>query len=172
MSTSIDQSGLVVASDYVSLATTLKIESSYLKDTITGAKHLLHPKAFNLLINLKPGIELKMLRELGEKQHLRPEELNDQFRGVIIPADPETEANYEYRAKAPLSFELCATFNRSSGDKFPKATPAMPFTSIKPVPAEGGLFVFGGITAWGHPAGRFCFERTIDKDFFLSPEKR
>ena len=102
----------------------------------------------------------------------RPEELNDQFRGVIIPADPETEANYEYRAKAPLSFELCATFNRSSGDKFPKATPAMPFTSIKPVPAEGGLFVFGGITAWGHPAGRFCFERTIDKDFFLSPEKR
>jgi hypothetical protein len=87
-------------------------------------------------------------------------ELNDAFRNVEIPNDPVTGKPYEYRAKGEVSFELCAEF-------------ALPFD---PATQNGGRngsiaypmdMYYGPYGSnWKHDAGRYCFERTIDKDYF------
>lgn len=85
-------------------------------------------------------------------------QLNDEFRGIIIPKDPESGLDYEYQAEGNLSFTLCANFNRPSRvGKFNNKllpTPARAF----PGPFKAGT--------WEHAEGRVCFDRTIDKDFF------
>lgn len=87
-------------------------------------------------------------------------ELNDQFRGVIVPQDPETSTSYEYQKSEDLKFTLCAVFNRASiGQTENKYRPVVPF---------GGPF---GADTWEHVEGRVCFERTIDKDFFTPISK-
>jgi len=73
-----------------------------------------------------------------------------------VPTDPETEQSYEYRVKSASepSFELCTTFNleqKGQGQMQPKT----------PYPVDGGLF-----QNWDHPAGRYCFERKIDKELY------
>lgn len=91
-------------------------------------------------------------------------ELNDRFRGIIVPKDPETGSGYEYEIKGLLTFELCATFNRPGLED----SSFLPKEALRTAVTRPGPF---GDTTWEHPAGRFCFERTIDKDFF-APEKR
>lgn len=82
-------------------------------------------------------------------------ELNDEFRGIVIPKDPETGKDFEYEVKEALKFALCAAFNRPSRSASASEAP-------KPaVPHEGP---FGNET-WEHKEGRICFERTIDPDF-------
>lgn len=84
-------------------------------------------------------------------------ELNDAFRGIVIPQDPEHRVAYEYTSQNKQTFSLCAKFNRESLGQ--------DFTSVKPVPAEfSGPF---GTETWEHGTGKVCFERTIDKDFFI-----
>lgn len=84
-------------------------------------------------------------------------ELNDEFRGVIVPPDPETGSEFGYEARGPLVFALCADFNQ----------PSLGQTDNVPKPLSTGPF---GPEIWEHGAGRVCFERTIDQDFF-PPEK-
>lgn len=84
--------------------------------------------------------------------------------GWIIPVNPETEAPYEYERTGNLSFRLCATFNLPtpklvSGD-YPMPRPAM-----------SESIVLKGQSSWQHEAGRQCFDRTIDPDFFPPIEK-
>ena len=87
-------------------------------------------------------------------------ELNDEFRGVIVPQDPETGEEFGYEAAGPLTFALCANFNRPSlGQSAEAPKPAAPALR-SPL---GSPF---GQETWEHGAGRVCFERTIDKDFF------
>ncbi len=93
-------------------------------------------------------------------------DLNDDFRGIVVPQDPEHRISYEYEVKNGLAFALCANFNRPSllQDQNPR-TPKLT------MPAElfgGGPF---GAETWEHTMGRVCFERTIDKDFFVPLEK-
>ncbi len=83
--------------------------------------------------------------------------LRDDVRGFSAPKDPETSALYEYALKGPLSFELCATFNRASNE----GATGMP----KSVPVG-----FYGAENWEHGLGKICFTRTIDKDLY-PPEK-
>jgi len=81
-------------------------------------------------------------------------ELEDSLRGVVIPADPETDAQYVYNIIGEETFELCATFGASSEGKI----------------AEPLYYPYSQEN-WDHEAGRFCFERTIDPDFFEDEQK-
>ncbi|MHB8652159.1 MAG: DUF5671 domain-containing protein [Minisyncoccota bacterium] len=86
-------------------------------------------------------------------------ELNDPIGGFVLPTDPETNSSYEYTTNGTMSFQLCATFGRPSGND----QPTIP--RIAPTPMyPGGK---GGIDEhWQHGAGRTCFERTIDPKFY------
>lgn len=82
------------------------------------------------------------------------EDLEDPLRGISIPKEPQTQANYEYKVLGPESFELCATFALASRASL-EIQPPQPFFR------EGN---------WQHGSGRVCFERTIDKEFYR-PQK-
>ncbi|MDP2586405.1 MAG: DUF5671 domain-containing protein [Candidatus Komeilibacteria bacterium] len=82
--------------------------------------------------------------------------LNDELRGVRVPQDPENNTDYEYEVKGPNQFALCATFNLSYIDPQPMYA--------KPQFSYDGRFI--GNPTWEHQAGKNCFERTIDEDFF------
>lgn len=69
-----------------------------------------------------------------------------------VPTDPETNEAYGYSALSDETFELCATFSRSS-DKLD--------TGTRPVYSPERTW-----TNWDYEAGEYCFERTIDPDFY------
>lgn len=80
-------------------------------------------------------------------------ELEDDLRGVIIPIDPESKEPYEYQIISPLSFRLCARFSTASREDLATIKPAMsPFGDIS--------------VNWEHGLGHWCFDRTIDPDFY------
>lgn len=86
-------------------------------------------------------------------------DLQDSIRGLYLPKDPATNTDYEYQVTGPLSFTLCATFALpTTGNTTAKNAPAAP------MPA--GLYYDGIDQNWQHAAGRVCFDRTIDKDFY------
>ena len=77
--------------------------------------------------------------------------------GIIdysAPTDPETKAPYIYEKTSDLSFKLCADFNlvnqknNSASDMSYSARP------------------YGKLESWDHPAGNYCFERTIDPELY------
>lgn len=82
--------------------------------------------------------------------------LDDPLLGFAVPFDPETEAVYEYASTGAASFQLCADFSLESkkGGNPMETKPRAPF----PV----GMMDQN----WEHGAGRHCFDRTIDPDFF------
>jgi hypothetical protein len=85
-------------------------------------------------------------------------DLNDTISGFTAPTDPQSKENYEYKIidAEKLSFELCAVFNKEAANK--------DVGNLRIGPA--------GIDAnWYHPAGRYCFERTIDKQLYPPLEK-
>ncbi len=86
------------------------------------------------------------------------DDLRDDIRGIRIPADPATGANYTYEAIGPLSFRLCAEFARpSSADiqgRYPKTATPYPVGQ------------YYGQDTWTHQAGRVCFDRTIDPEIY------
>lgn len=93
--------------------------------------------------NLK-DIQQNIINYWQSKEKL-PEKLSDlegPTFGFKVPVDPQTKINYEYIIKdfINLSFELCANFNKPS--------------------------VSSVVGNWSHQAGRFCFNRTIDKQFY------
>ncbi|HYF10000.1 MAG TPA: DUF5671 domain-containing protein [Candidatus Paceibacterota bacterium] len=85
-------------------------------------------------------------------------QMKDPLSYYDIPVDPETGANYEYKATGARSFELCATFDlnpRSSSSAMSIARP----------------YGFGPNDNWEYKEGRHCFERTIDPQIY-APMKR
>jgi hypothetical protein len=102
-------------------------------------------------------------------------ELNDKFRGITVPQDPETGEEFGYEARGSLTFALCADFNRPTLGQSPEMRqPAMPpFTGHPEMPKPAMTSFEGpfGQETWEHEAGKICFERTIDKDFFIPLEK-
>jgi len=79
--------------------------------------------------------------------------LKDDLRNVNLPDDPETKTQYEYEVKNNETFVLCSIFSqKTESDR-----------SSENSPYFSGIY---GNTTWDHDAGRFCFERKIDKDFF------
>jgi hypothetical protein len=87
--------------------------------------------------------------------------LRDDIRGVQVPKDPESGADYGYEILGPENFKLCAVFvlpSFGTGDsKIPQ-----------PAYLGGGYYGEGN---WDHQAGLVCFERKIDKEIY-KPEKR
>ena len=75
-------------------------------------------------------------------------DLNESISGYKVPVDPQTKSSYEYIVKdtVNLSFELCATFNKPS--------------------LKNAFITLDNNQNWVHPAGRFCFERIIDKQLY------
>lgn len=81
-------------------------------------------------------------------------QLNDPLLNNTVPVDPQTGAAYEYTRTAELGFELCANFNDVSRQN----------TAVRTMPV-----MVGGAPQsdnWSHPAGRYCFVRSIDPAFF------
>jgi hypothetical protein len=83
--------------------------------------------------------------------------MEDPLSGFIVPVDPETGEPYEYSIlnNAALTFELCAIFNRASGE--------LEGADVQPKPVIRDPF---GNAHWQHDAGRQCFERTIDPELY------
>ncbi len=87
--------------------------------------------------------------------------LKDPLFGYSAPVDPQTQQSYEYSVKGVYEFELCATFLKKSdtaghAGKYPYPEMAMaPYGGDNPAN-----------NIWNHEAGRVCFKRTIDPDFY------
>jgi hypothetical protein len=82
-------------------------------------------------------------------------ELEDPISGFTIPLDPQTRTPYEYERVAPLVFNLCAEFNKTSqmiGGSISRNLYPEPIGRIG--------------ESWQHEAGRQCFERTIDPELY------
>lgn len=72
--------------------------------------------------------------------------LTDPLSGYTTPVDPRTEEPYTYRVTGPLTFTLCATFERESEEQQREyMTRPMDFSD-----------------SWTHGVGETCFDRTID----------
>ena len=87
--------------------------------------------------------------------------LKDDIRGVQIPKDPESGAEYGYEILSLESFKLCANFVLPS---FGAKNAGVP----RPAYPEAGYY---SESNWDHEAGPACFERKIDKEIY-KPEKR
>lgn len=87
------------------------------------------------------------------------DDLRDPARGFEPPSDPDSDLPYAYRVLTPLSFELCAVFATEQNAKDRSGAHA-------PSPAYFGK---GAVNfSWTHGAGKSCFSRTIDPDFWRS----
>lgn len=80
--------------------------------------------------------------------------LTDSLRGITIPKDPQTGEKYVYQIKNDLTFALCASFNKEGRAESTRG----PILLSPP-----------GNELWQHPAGNYCFERTIDPAFYPLP---
>lgn len=82
--------------------------------------------------------------------------LEDPISGYKIPADPETNGQYEYIIKGSELFDLCAVFGLASD-----------YTNMEtPVAVPMGDYSQN----WQHSAGRVCFERKIDPQLYPPPK--
>lgn len=105
-------------------------------------------------VNDLQNIQMQIVNYYQAKEKL-PENLSvlvDPISGFVAPADPITKQDYEYIIvdAQNLSFQLCANF-----DKENKMT------------KNQSLYYYGMASQnWDHASGRFCFERTIDKDLY------
>lgn len=84
------------------------------------------------------------------------EDLRDDVRMSNLPADPQIGNMYEYQKMGTTTFSLCANFSLVSEK--------MNNIGSKPLPVSAGFL--GESENWQHGAGRTCFERTIDPDYF------
>ncbi|MFA5084305.1 MAG: DUF5671 domain-containing protein [Candidatus Paceibacterota bacterium] len=86
--------------------------------------------------------------------------LEDPISGYKVPADPQTDSQYEYILKGDgtsssafaNTFELCAVFGLSDNSENSMTAPAVPAGSYS--------------QNWQHGAGETCFERKIDKELY------
>jgi TRAP-type C4-dicarboxylate transport system permease small subunit len=77
-------------------------------------------------------------------------------QNIVVPTDPQTQKDYEYKKTGDMNFEVCAEFNQENMTLQNQYGPVAVPTSY---PAKGGIIQNDN---WNHPAGRQCFERVID----------
>lgn len=82
-------------------------------------------------------------------------ELNDPLAYFVVPVDTQTQQPYGYTVTGPLSFELCATFNRAADDMSGKGS--YPGYDRGYMPIESN-------ESWMYAAGETCFTRSIDPE--------
>ena len=85
-------------------------------------------------------------------------DLQDSISGFVVPADSQTGISFEYNIKnyEALTFELCAVFNKQ-GEDSNRYYETVPYPDPASVKSQYN---------WSHQAGRVCFERIIDKEFY------
>jgi hypothetical protein len=81
-------------------------------------------------------------------------DLENPIFGFSVPRDSQTGDSYVYNRVGPLTFELCANFNRTSLDQ----------SQSYPVPVRDPYSKMGD--TWQHDAGEQCFTRTIDPELY------
>jgi hypothetical protein len=86
-------------------------------------------------------------------------DLNNPLSGFSLPIDPENKA-YAYKVSGKLTFSLCADFSLES-----RANPQLGRTAPTPTDAPGSASNYQDQN-WAHPAGMYCFARTIDPDLY------
>ncbi len=112
------------------------------------------------------GIQYQVVNYYQLKEEL-PESLallNDPISSFMIPVDPQSGSAYHYRVTGPLSFELCAVFNKPTPDT--RGQGGYPARDIS-YPSPG----MGVDENWQHEAGDTCFTRTIDPERYPIFEK-
>ncbi len=86
-------------------------------------------------------------------------ELKDPIRGISIPRDPLSNAEYEYIKKAGSTFQICAVFETDTLQEMQSSGSTM-MNSSRPMMYDmpyNDTYEF-----WRHPKGHFCFDRTFD----------
>ncbi|MCC6934087.1 MAG: hypothetical protein IT406_00095 [Candidatus Yanofskybacteria bacterium] len=78
------------------------------------------------------------------------DELRDPVSAFMPPVDPQTKEPYEYARTGARSFKLCATFATASEGTI--ANYRYPSDAMN--------------ASWAHPAGKTCFDRTIDPELY------
>jgi hypothetical protein len=73
----------------------------------------------------------------------------------VAPIDPQDNSPYEYRKTGNLSYELCATFNKTT----------------KGMEEETNISALSRGTSWNHPAGQYCFTQTINPNLYQNGVK-
>ncbi len=84
--------------------------------------------------------------------------LKDSISGFVPPVDPGTGLAYTYEVVSPLSFKLCAEFQKASLDQSFGTRNGQKFAT----PAYYGGYYGGPDQNWTHGAGKQCFDRVID----------
>jgi len=133
------------------------------------------------------NIQWQVISYYQQKEKL-PETLKDManpLSGNSLPVDPEFEKGKEYEynvldAKG-LTFELCATFALpipKGWQEYNYGGRPMPMYDMAMGGGEDGVtsmmypYPGGGMNeSWDHEAGRTCFERTIDPEFYPPYER-
>lgn len=112
------------------------------------------------------NIQWQIVNYWQQKQKLPgiSNDLADPISGFSVPFDPQTKEVYEYKETAPLSFQLCAVFNKESRKMMDGFGMSRPYPAM-PVAIKGE-----GIDNWQHGKGHACFERTIDPERY-PPQK-
>lgn len=103
------------------------------------------------------------------------DDLGDSISGYVVPTDPKTKENYEYKVVTTNdkpSFELCADFaletqdNEGRGDYYGGISYRIASEPMYSVSYPDGD------NNWKHLAGKSCFIRTIDPDKYpVNPKK-
>lgn len=101
-------------------------------------------------------IQYQIINYWQSKERLpqKLQDLEDPISGFVAPRDPQSGKSYEYVIKGDNVFELCAEFNLPNNNQPNIAEP-----KVLPV-------IISSVSNWNHPAGSFCFERTIDKELY------
>ncbi len=100
------------------------------------------------------SIQWQIVSYWQQKQKLpgKLSDLEDPIQGFIVPKDPQGSVQYAYTSTGPLSFTLCALFNRANATGQGVSTEPARSPSV------------GIDENWAHTAGKVCFERTIDPE--------
>lgn len=87
-----------------------------------------------------------------------PDNLNDTSSLGYIPVivDPQTQNPYEYIKKDALKYSLCAEFNKASDPRMDKLS------------SSQAMYPYGSVFG-PHPAGRHCFEQTVNPNMYAKP---
>src|SRR3989338_10548345 len=92
-------------------------------------------------------------------------DLKDDIRGVSIPADPESDNEYGYKARGKYEFSLCANFSTNNVDETKPLNKSIS-PPYKPVLMRQENYS----DWWGHSVGYVCFDRKIDPELY-PPQK-
>lgn len=113
-------------------------------------------------VNNLQEIESTVIYQYWQMKSKLPDTLAD-LEAIInytSPVDPETKQPYVYEKVGDQSFKLCANFKMESRENnlggADIAYPSRPY---------------GAPDNWNHPAGYYCFERTIDPELYPPFEK-